>query len=513
MGAQMNSENLTEETMSAQLRSLSFDELKREVHIVMIPNEDGLGPSTALFYVARGLAKVADEFNISLKFVVWNKSKAGFNIGNYKELSTRVAPEFHDEHSVVHLKKDGEKVVPMATAEAMLDYLWRAGEYAAMLERHIGTDPDLHCVICMGTPVGHVSARFEKLQVPIVEVFDHSWCLSLQQIFEAGRKEYPDEWRTRTVDAVDVARERFRERRWPNVWSGQTVNEIITRQILPVVEDHDAKVDHVFLLPEPLAPGEFWCKWQSLAPGRVVRIGGVMGGWAEAARESVRRTSRKDLVAPDKLNWPVQDIDAARIILVQGGGTPIWDRFLVHMLGQCLDWEGKLTDTLFLFTKGSVKAAFDSPFSDKASAKRRWCDFAALEQAVRQSTTARLVSGDKAADFADFQRFYLVSDLVFSRPGGITVQDAVACRTPLVCAAEPGHWQTEKIRQHCLLHGIMRDVAFEAFQAGGIGLVLDQFGLTEQNNRMVEIMSTIANRQEYPLARDILAIIASNVRK
>lgn len=499
------------EARSAKLRSLSFEEMKREIHVMMIPNEDGLGPSTALLYVARGLAKVAEDHGIFLKFVVRNKSKEGFNMASYKELSTRVPPEFQAEHSVVHLKKDGEKVVPMATAEAMLDYLWRAREYAGSLERHIRNDADLRCVICMGTPVGHVTADFQKLSVPVVEVFDHSWCLSLQQIFETGRKEYPDEWRTRTLDTVDVARERFREHQWPNAWHGQTVSEIIGREILPAVQEHDAKVDHVFMFPEPLAPGEFWCKWQSLVPGRVTRIGGVMGGWPEGERELVRRTSRKELA--DKLRWQVQDIDAARIILVQGGGTPIWDRFLVHMLGQCLDWKGKLTDTLFLFTKGSVRAAFESPYSDKASAKQRgWRDFAGLEQAVRESTTARLVSGDKAADFADFQRFYLVADLVFSRPGGITVQDAIACRTPLVCAAEPGHWQTEKIRLHCLLHAIMRDVAFEAFQAGGIGLVLDQFGLTEQNARMVDIMSTIPNRQEYPLAEDILEIISDSLR-
>ena len=93
------------------------------------------------------------------------------------------------------------------------------------------------------------------------------------------------------------------------------------------------------------------------------------------------------------------------------------------------------------------------------------------------------------------------------------MQDAIACRVPLVCAAEPGHWQTEKIRQHCLLHKIMRDVPFEAFQAGGIGLVLDQFGLKEENKKMVRVMSTISNQQEYLLAEAILAIIAERLKR
>src|SRR5262249_34324937 len=67
--------------------------------------------------------------------------------------------------------------------------------------------------------------------------------------------------------------------------------------------------------------------------------------------------------------------------------------------------------------------------------------------------------------------------------------------------------------RHCLLHEIMRDVAFEAFQAGGIGLVLDQFGLTEQNERMTRIMSTVPNQQENYLAEDIFSVIAENIGK
>jgi len=64
---------------------------------MMIPNEDGLGPSTALLYVARGLAEVARANNVALKFIVRNKGKASFNMSSYKNLNTGVPPEFHAE--------------------------------------------------------------------------------------------------------------------------------------------------------------------------------------------------------------------------------------------------------------------------------------------------------------------------------------------------------------------------------------------------------------------------------
>jgi len=511
----MAKEIIMDNTPERTFQSLSFNKLQREVHVLMIPNEDGLGPSTALLYVARGMDKLARANDIKLKFIVWNKAKAGFNMLSYGPLGT-VTPEFQEVDSVIQLRKDGEKVLPMETAEDLLDYLWKAKNYAGTMSRFLKNDGDIDCVICMGTPVAHPPAQSGARRVPVIEVFDHSWLLSLEQIFNGGRKEYPDDWRTRRVSDVDVAQERFGKEHWPYTWHGKKVDDIIQKEILPVIQSHDIMVDQVFLFPEPLAPGEFWCRWQSLVPGKVKRIAGVMGGWPDGSgedqREDIRNKSR--IILANRLKWAVTDIKEARIILVQGGGTPIWDRFLVHMLGQCLDWEGKLQNTLFLFTKGSVENAFNSPTFDKLTAKQRgWETFAKLQKSVEASSTARLVMGNDEADFANFQMFYLVADLIFSRPGGITVQDAIACRTPLVCAAEPGHWQTEKIRHHCLLHGIMRDVAFQAFQAGGIGLVLDQFGMKEGNKRMVDIMRTIPNQQETKLAEEIFSIIADRIAR
>ncbi len=54
------------------LEYLSFEKLGRPVRLKMVPNEDGLGPSTALIYLAQGLATLAEEHGIKLEFVVQN---------------------------------------------------------------------------------------------------------------------------------------------------------------------------------------------------------------------------------------------------------------------------------------------------------------------------------------------------------------------------------------------------------------------------------------------------------
>ena len=512
----MQAQDATVMTANGALQELSFKVLQRPVRVKMVPNEDGLGPSTALLYVARGLQTVASGKGIRLEFVVQNQTKAEFNAEQYGGLGhSVVGVDTEPLHSVIELVKDGERVVPLDTAERLLDYPWKAKAYERFDALTFGpnkAESALDAVICMGTPVAHRAAC--ERGVPVIEVFDHCWPISLERIMEDDKKIHPDDWRTRKIKDVMVADERFAEKRWEEEWRGRLVRDVLATDIIPAITRDDKlldkKVHHVFMFPEPLAPGEFLCKWQSLAPGRVSTIGGVLGGWEDKERESVRAEARGQLT--DKLKWKASNVENARIILVQGGGTPTWDRFLIQMVGQCIDWSGRLGDTLFLFPGRAVELALKSKYSDRATARERgWEQFEQLEESVRESGNARLITGTAGKDFADFQKFYLVSDLVFSRPGGITVQDAIACRTPIVCAAEPGHWQTEKIRQHCELYGILRPVKFEAFEAGGIGLVIDQYGRRQDNSRMVEVMRTIANRQEYKLAEEILGMVAQGI--
>lgn len=487
---------------------------QKNLKIKFCPNRDGLGPSTALLYVAEGISRVAQKNGLELEFTTMvDERKAGFNEKTYKKLQARY-PNIKKtrvlaKDSIIELEKEGEKIVPLVTAEKMLDYFWKSKKYEES-EIHDLKSEGYDAYICMGTPEAHRAAKKEG--VLVIEIFDHSWPLSLSRIFNSDKILHPDDWRTKKVKDVIGADERFRDKNWLEKWREKLVYDIITQDIIPQIEKDDREIDYLFMFPEPIAPGEFFCKWCSLAPGKVRRMNGVLGGWKDGEeREQVKKEARQKLSQhwfgkPDKLF-------SSRIIFIQGGGTPTWDRTLCRMVAQCLySWGKMVKDTLYLFTKGSVQSLFDPKKTDPSIVQEwGWKEFSDVEKLIDESESVRLVTD---VELEKFQMFYAVSDFTFSRPGGITINDNIACRTPNGCVAEPGHWQTEKIREHCVLHHVIRSVDFIAFSEGGIGTVTDQYETKkESNEEMVNIMKTIPNQGEISLAKDILSIIAENLQR
>lgn len=484
--------------------------LGRPIVVKMVPNEDGLGPSTALLYIAEGLAKICKEHDIEIIFIVQIESGADFNEAQYIGLQVKYCNTIQEvrvvrRNNVIKLVKKNEQVLAIETAERLLDYPWLAEEYYRN-EKFEVKDGKIDAYICMITPVAHRAPQ--EAGAAVIEVVDHNWPLSLEKIFADDKREHPEDWRTRRVRDIIGAEERFRDKKWPNTWRDELLDDVVHREILPKINEDDTLVHRVLMFPEPIAPGEFYCKWCSLLPGKVTRLDGVLGGWKNESRERVRTESRQKLAElwfqnPSYLN-------DKKIILVQGGGTPTWDRTLARMLAQCLLTEG-LKDRLFLFTLRSVQRLFNPKECDPQIVKDwNWESFDKVKEKVSQSSTVRLIS----QELPKFQMYYVVADFSFSRPGGITINDNIAARIPDACVAEPGHWQTEKIRNHCELHRVLRSVNFSAFQAGGIGIVLDQFeGQHKSNSRMIEIMNTIPNEQEVVAARQILEVLANNIQE
>ena len=68
---------------------------------------------------------------------------------------------------------------------------------------------------------------------------------------------------------------------------------------------------------------------------------------------------------------------------------------------------------------------------------------------------------------------------------------------------ERGQWQTEKIRYNAELHGVLRTIPYEAFQASGVGVVLDHMQ-AEGNKRMKDIMEQIPNQMESWVVEDLI---------
>lgn len=500
-------------TRREYLEKLSFVNLKRPIRIKEVPNEDGRGPTNALLYVAEGIAQQAQKYQIRIEFVVQSGTKAAINFKEYKKLEKRYQGWVTvcrpiARHSIVELVKEGERVLPIKTAEKLLDYhLLKPNSKLSQYYRDECLDiqsEKYDAYICMGTPAAHIAAFEEKILV--IEVFDHNWPLSLEHIIEDDFAENTHEWKTRRIRDIVGAEAKFQNGEWPVDWRDALLYDIMRNIILKQMREHDRMVHKVYMFPEPLAPGEFYCLWRALVPGGVKRIEGVLRGWDDNDLQRLKKEQREKLSShwfqnPSRL----QD---TRIILVQGGGTPTWDRLLLKMVAQCLySWEKRLGDTLFLFTKDSVKYAFER---NPAVAKDwGWTKFSDLEDAISKSETIKFIADDV---LDDFMMFYVVSNFVFSRPGGITVQDAIATRTPIGCAAEPGHWQTEKIRRHCELHETMESVKFEAFEVGGIGTIVDQFSASKKIDDMVNNMKkNFSNRQEVLLAEEILELISQRM--
>ncbi len=110
-------------------------------------------------------------------------------------------------------------------------------------------------------------------------------------------------------------------------------------------------------------------------------------------------------------------------------------------------------------------------------------------------------------DFANWQKIYVGSDLILSRAGGVTVQDAVACGTPVICVDEPGQWQTEKMKEACRLHGIAPTVSYHAFRGAAIGPILNHIAYKEQLEKARQIMNKYEPDCGLQIAQAILRMV------
>ena len=98
-------------------------------------------------------------------------------------------------------------------------------------------------------------------------------------------------------------------------------------------------------------------------------------------------------------------------------------------------------------------------------------------------------------------------DVVLTRAGGGTVNDAIACRVPLVLVEEPGMWQVEQIRQSCVALQIAESVTLEEFKLRGRDCVETDDGQLKRLKEQQERMQRIPNHGEVWLCQELLALI------
>jgi hypothetical protein len=95
-------------------------------------------------------------------------------------------------------------------------------------------------------------------------------------------------------------------------------------------------------------------------------------------------------------------------------------------------------------------------------------------------------------------------DLVLTRAGGGTVNDALTCGVPLMLVEEPGMWQVEQIRQSCLRMQVAEGVKLDDFKKSPRACVESQEGeLKKLEDRRARVLA-LPNHREIWLARELM---------
>lgn len=428
----------------------------RPLRLMLVPNEDGFGPTMAVFHLLRGLLNVARQKGVELQILLQGGKQQTMSRLVDQELSehkSRIIPI--PVRGVIQLVKDPRGLLDVEKTRNSLvgvgspGYATNRSAYATNVKETLKTTD---AVVSFGSPeiLNAASIAEREIGTPIrrFEVFDHSWSLTIANIF--GSEQYREEYERRFGRSYD--------------------DDDAAKRVVALIRDDEAKAERVWLFPEFITSSDYFSHWKGLMKGRpVARVEGVFGGIdrSHTAKKSEWQKSRETIGR--WLGLANDVVSASRIVVVQAGGTQLWDEVLGDIILECyrMDKTGDLRN-IFLFQKFSVEALLAKMESDRSEVIEGTKE--ALQAVLDQKTERIRCIGDDVC--ANWQRVFVGADLIFSRAGGITVQDAVACLTPIVCVEELGQWQTEKIRRMCDLHRIAETVFHAAFKAAAIGPIL-----------------------------------------
>ncbi|MFZ2642968.1 MAG: hypothetical protein WA117_18380 [Verrucomicrobiia bacterium] len=374
---------------------------------------------------------------------IWNRSRAGYNRSLYRDLITANRVNVEPVCNLIQLDKNpatGTVSIP-GTLALIGDYRATSNRYAAGAR-----SGDFDLVVEFGVPA---AARWAaKRRLPCVSIFDHAWGQTLEMILADTHAPVTPRQRTQ----------------WRNLVAAVRRDESFTRRL--------------FLFPQFISPPLFRAHWRSVAPRAVVKqLSGVLGGTASWNERQARK--HLGLSAP------------GRIVMFQGGDTPAWDALLQRLVPAFLDasaeLEARRLNVVFYIPRRIADRGAIARLANPAVARR--CPRVRAFAPVPGGTT---------------QELFPFVDLLVTRAGGGTVNDAIACRTPFVCVRECSQSQVEATLMACVRRGLTRVVDSAALEADPLGTIFSEADRARDKRKMVAAMRKIPNHAGKKLAREIL---------
>lgn len=418
--------------------------------LIFFPNEDGLGTSAWTVRIIKELLR-AEAPAPQICVAVVSEALRAFHEDKYGETAVAVVRLPEVRHPIRLVKQDGGVNVPATLKKAVLAYPTSRSEYRSAFEAG-NLDFDRAVIVDLGVPqapglLRELSCAGVRRAGPMLTLHDHAWSCTLEAMAEE--------------------------------------NDLLTPEVAAALEAmraDEASTTRTVLLPDPIAPPSFETYWREKLGVPTHRLPGVLGG-PGCTRQWIGGEPRSSVRALLGIR------DDRPVLFVSGGGTPVWDSVLEDLLNE---WEAD-------------PPRYHVVVYNPAEAKRRGIVFPApgggepvsLARHPRRPELLFLGAVEGETHHVLFAGF----DLVLTRAGGGTVNDAVAFRVPLVLVEEQRHWQVEQIRRACAALGVCRAVTLAEFRRAGRRLVEDPRGELLRMEAARAAMERIPNHAERHVAQ------------
>lgn len=406
--------------------------MTKRFNIALAPNDDGFGTSAWVVGLAHELAR--QEMVGEVVVIVTERPWARFHhdkYSHYANIRPVVLPA--DCNNIVVAKnRDGTVNVGQTVERCILGYQAGRRVYGEAVRAAVDFS-QLDLVVDLGVPQLVRAARAAGR--PTLTLFDHAWSLSLAKI--AGYQHLTPE--------VGVCLDEMR---------------------------HDEGLtERVVLFEEPVCPSVYHSYWAGLVePAAELLRGGIGGplrtlemvGHPQAAE--LRRALGQEGQLPAEgyalartVARRLLGIDLERpTLFISGGGTAVWDDLLTALFDSWVARPPSYQVVSYNPAEAARRGVAMRPYTvDNCTITRgRWGD---------QITFIGPLVGES------HQPLFPAFDVVVTRAGGGTVNNALTSRVPLLLVEEAGMWQVEQIRQSCLRLGVAEGVTLAQFRAQGRG--------------------------------------------